>query len=201
MARSVSSQPPPQRPMPSRSCRAVARPDGHARVQVEAVDAAEPDARRPRKEGIDDASLRKAHRLGDQLGQLRLRVRGVGESRAPPLKGEDGPHEGVQRAGECLGAKGTEDPQGGRKGQHPLLDWHGLAHTTVGRYRDLLVDAMLLRSLPPVLPNVGKRLTKSPKVYVRDSGLLHALLGAETHDALLGHPVLGAVRQSSDITV
>jgi predicted AAA+ superfamily ATPase len=71
----------------------------------------------------------------------------------------------------------------------------------VGRYRDLLVDAMLLRSLPPVLPNVGKRLTKSPKVYVRDSGLLHALLGAETHDALLGHPVLGAVRQSSDITV
>jgi hypothetical protein len=92
----------------------------------------------------------------------------------------------VQRAGECLGAKGTEDPQGGRKGQHPLLDWHGLAHTTVGRYRDLLVDAMLLRSLPPVLPNVGKRLTKSPKVYVRDSGLLHALLGAETHDALLG---------------
>lgn len=72
------------------------------------------------------------------------------------------------------------------------LSLGGLAHTTVGRYRDLLVDAMLLRSLPPVLPNVGKRLTKSPKVYVRDSGLLHALLGVESQDALLGHPVVGA---------
>lgn len=68
----------------------------------------------------------------------------------------------------------------------------GLAHTTVGRYLDLLVDAMLLRSLPPMLPNLAKRLTKSPKVYVRDSGLLHTLLGIGSHDELLGHPVAGA---------
>jgi predicted AAA+ superfamily ATPase len=67
----------------------------------------------------------------------------------------------------------------------------GLAHTTVGRYLDLLVDAMLLRRLPPMLPNLGKRLTKSPKVYVRDAGILHALLGLADLDALLGHGVAG----------
>ncbi len=67
----------------------------------------------------------------------------------------------------------------------------GLAHTTVGRYLDLMVDAMLLRRLQPVLPNLGKRLTKSPKVYVRDSGLLHALFGFRDLDALLGHAVAG----------
>ena len=67
----------------------------------------------------------------------------------------------------------------------------GLAHTTVGRYLDLLVDAMLLRRLMPVLPNLGKRLTKSPKVYVRDTGLLHALLGLADLDSLLSHGVAG----------
>lgn len=50
-----------------------------------------------------------------------------------------------------------------------------------------------MRKLPPVHANVKKRLVKSPKVYVRDSGLLHALLGIQTHDALLGHPVVGAI--------
>ena len=67
----------------------------------------------------------------------------------------------------------------------------GVAHTTVGRYLDLLVDALMLRRLPPYLTNVGKRLVKSPKVYVRDSGLLHALLGIRTLDDLNGHPVAG----------
>lgn len=62
---------------------------------------------------------------------------------------------------------------------------------TVTRYIDLLVDLLLVRRLPPFHANVGKRLVKSPKTYVRDSGLLHALLGIETHDALLGHPVVG----------
>ncbi len=68
----------------------------------------------------------------------------------------------------------------------------GAAHTTVGRYLDTLVDALMVRRLPPVLPNVGKRLVKSPKVYVRDSGLLHALLGIADVPALQGHPVAGA---------
>jgi len=62
---------------------------------------------------------------------------------------------------------------------------------TVHRYLDMLGDLMLLRKLPPWHSNLGKRLVKSPKVYVRDSGLLHALLGLASHDALLAHPVVG----------
>lgn len=62
---------------------------------------------------------------------------------------------------------------------------------TVHRYLDMLCDLMLLRKLPPWHSNLGKRLVKSPKVYVRDSGLLHALLGLASHDALLAHPVVG----------
>lgn len=62
---------------------------------------------------------------------------------------------------------------------------------TVTRYLDLLVDLLLVRRLPPYSANVGKRLVKSPKVFVRDSGLLHALLGLADLEALLGHPVAG----------
>jgi uncharacterized protein len=67
----------------------------------------------------------------------------------------------------------------------------GMSHTTVGRYLDLFVDAMMIRRLEPCFVNLGKRLVKSPKVYVRDSGLLHALLNIQTFDELLGHPVVG----------
>ena len=67
----------------------------------------------------------------------------------------------------------------------------GVAHTTVSRYLDLLVDALMLRRLEPYLANVGKRLVKSPKIYVRDSGLLHGLLDIATLDALSGHPIAG----------
>ncbi|WP_395141525.1 ATP-binding protein [Schlegelella aquatica] len=63
---------------------------------------------------------------------------------------------------------------------------------TVARYLDLLVDLLLVRRLPPWQRNVGKRLVKSPKVYVRDSGLVHALLSISDHEALLAHPVAGA---------
>jgi predicted AAA+ superfamily ATPase len=63
---------------------------------------------------------------------------------------------------------------------------------TVSRYTDLLVDLLLVRRLQPYLTNVGKRLVKSPKVYIRDSGLLHALLNLSDRDAILGHPVVGA---------
>lgn len=62
---------------------------------------------------------------------------------------------------------------------------------TVARYLDLLVDLLLARRLPPLAANVGKRLTRSPKVYLRDSGIVHALLGLETLDDVLGHPVCG----------
>lgn len=62
---------------------------------------------------------------------------------------------------------------------------------TVTSYIDLLVDLLLVRRLPPFHANVGKRLVKSPKTYVRDSGLTHALLNIETYEDLLGHPVSG----------
>jgi uncharacterized protein len=63
---------------------------------------------------------------------------------------------------------------------------------SVTRYIDLLVDLLLVRRLPPWHANVGKRLVKSHKVYVRDSGLVHALLGVPTIEQLSGHPVIGA---------
>ena len=63
---------------------------------------------------------------------------------------------------------------------------------TVTTYIDLLADLLLVRRLPPLHVNVRKRLVKSPKVYVRDSGIVHALLGIASHDALIGHPVAGA---------
>jgi uncharacterized protein len=67
----------------------------------------------------------------------------------------------------------------------------GVAHTTVGRYLDLFVDTLMLRRLEPHFVNVGKRLVKSPKVYVRDSGILHALLNIATIDDLSAHPIVG----------
>lgn len=63
---------------------------------------------------------------------------------------------------------------------------------TVARYLDLLVDLMLVRRLQPYQTNVGKRLVRSPKVFVRDSGVVHALLNIGDHEELLGHPVSGA---------
>ena len=62
---------------------------------------------------------------------------------------------------------------------------------TVTRYLDLLVDLLLVRRLQPYQSNIGKRLVKSPKVYIRDSGIVHALLGIEDREALFGHPVAG----------
>ena len=67
----------------------------------------------------------------------------------------------------------------------------GASHTTVARHLDVLVDALMVRRLAPHLPNLGKRLVKSPRLYVRDSGLLHALLGIADAQALQGHPIAG----------
>lgn len=63
---------------------------------------------------------------------------------------------------------------------------------TAQGYIDLLCDLLLVRRLPPWHANLGKRLVKSPKVFVRDSGLVHALLDIETKEAVLSHPVVGA---------
>lgn len=67
----------------------------------------------------------------------------------------------------------------------------GVDGKTVARYLDLLVDLLLVRRLKPWHSNTGKRLVKSPKTYVRDSGIAHALLGISDKEALLGHPVCG----------
>ena len=68
----------------------------------------------------------------------------------------------------------------------------GEAHTTVKRHLDILTGALVVRQLQPWFQNLGKRLVKSPRVYVRDSGLLHALLGLADLRGLQGHPKLGA---------
>lgn len=67
----------------------------------------------------------------------------------------------------------------------------GMSHTTISRYLDSLVDTMMLRRLEPHFVNVGKRLVKSPKIYVRDSGLLHSLLNIPDVNTLIGHPMSG----------
>jgi len=82
--------------------------------------------------------------------------------------------------------------QGGLINASRLAEGLEVSSQTVSRYTDLLVDLLLVRRLQPYHVNVGKRLVKSPKVYIRDSGLLHALLNIEDRNALLGHPVAGA---------
>lgn len=81
--------------------------------------------------------------------------------------------------------------QGGLLNAAHLARGLGVTGATVGHYLDLMVDLLLVRRLPPLLANVGKRLVRSPKVYVRDSGLVHALLGLADKEAVLGHPVAG----------
>jgi len=72
----------------------------------------------------------------------------------------------------------------------------GVASSTVSRYVDLLIDLGLLRRLEPWFANLTTRLTKSPKVYVRDTGLLHSLLEVGTMHELLGHPGVGGSFES-----
>ena len=81
--------------------------------------------------------------------------------------------------------------------QGGLLNTAGLARAlavdgrTVARYIDLLVDLFLVRRLPPLHANVRKRLVKAPKIYIRDSGLVHTLLRLDNQESVLGHPVAG----------
>ena len=67
----------------------------------------------------------------------------------------------------------------------------GIDNKTASSYLDLLIDLLLVRRLPPWHANIGKRLIKAPKVYVRDSGIIHALLQIADEESLLSHPVLG----------
>jgi hypothetical protein len=68
----------------------------------------------------------------------------------------------------------------------------GVADTTVRNYLDILTDTLMVRQLPPWTENVRKRQIKSPKIYLSDSGLLHAILDLKTKRDLEAHPKLGA---------
>lgn len=82
--------------------------------------------------------------------------------------------------------------QGGLLRKSNLARSLALNTATVGRYIDVLTNLFILRRLPPFAANVRKRLVKSPKIYIRDSGLVHALLGLRDFEALAGHPACGA---------
>ena len=81
--------------------------------------------------------------------------------------------------------------QGGLLNSASLARGLDVDNKTINRYLDLLVDLLLVRRLAPWHGNSGKRLTKSPKIYIRDSGLVHALLNIPNLESLLAHPVLG----------
>ncbi len=81
--------------------------------------------------------------------------------------------------------------QGGLLNAAALARGLGVDGKTIAKYLDLMVDLLLVRRLMPWRKNVGKRLVKSPKVYVRDSGVTHALLGLGDKESVVGHPVVG----------
>jgi predicted AAA+ superfamily ATPase len=69
----------------------------------------------------------------------------------------------------------------------------GISHTTVRNYLDLLQETFMVYLLPPLLTNQGKRLIKTPKVYITDSGIVAGLLGLRDFNALVGHQVFGSL--------
>lgn len=81
--------------------------------------------------------------------------------------------------------------QGGIVNYSMLANSLGISQPTVSKAVDFLEQAFLIRRLAPYFVNIGKRLVKSPKIYIRDSGLLHHLLNIRTHESLLGHIVAG----------
>lgn len=81
--------------------------------------------------------------------------------------------------------------QGSLLNQSQLAASLAVSGQTVSRYIDVLCDLMLIRRLPAWHGNVGKRLVRAPKIYVRDSGITHALLGLESLESVLSHPVAG----------
>ena len=100
---------------------------------------------------------------------------------------------------------GTTPPATLRRFWTMLSHWHGqtwngaefgrafgVSHTTVRRYLDLLTSLFVVRQLSPWFENINKRQVRSPKVYVADSGILHALLGLSSREDVLSHPKVGA---------
>ncbi|MEK7068872.1 MAG: ATP-binding protein [Patescibacteria group bacterium] len=104
-----------------------------------------------------------------------------------PLLGPRIPTETLRRFWTMLA-----HAQGGLWNSSKIAASIGVSGQTTARYLDFFVDMLLVRCLAPWVSNAGKRLVRSPKVYVRDSGVVHALLGIADREALLGHPVVGA---------
>jgi predicted AAA+ superfamily ATPase len=82
--------------------------------------------------------------------------------------------------------------QGQLQNSSKLGESLGSSYHTIQKYLDLLEQLFIIRSLRPYYPNIKKRIVKSPKLYIRDSGILHYLIGIENYNDLLGHPVFGA---------
>ncbi len=125
----------------------------------------------------------------DDLSSMALRrdfIRTYLE-RDVPMFGPRIPAETLQRFWTMLAHS-----QGGLLNAVKLSQGIGVSSPTASSYLDLLVDLLLVRRLLPFHRNLGKRLVKSPRTYVRDTGLLHALLGIGDLDTLFGHPVVGA---------
>jgi uncharacterized protein len=75
---------------------------------------------------------------------------------------------------------------------HTISQSLGVTNPTVSKYLDLVEGGFMIRRIAPYYVNLGKRLVKSPKIYFRDSGLLHQLSSIPTYEDLLGHPIVGA---------
>ena len=103
-----------------------------------------------------------------------------------PLFGSRVPAETLRRFWTMLAHH-----QGGLFNASRLAQGLEVKGQTVSRYADLLVDLLLVRRLQPYQVNVAKRLVKSPRIYVRDSGITHALLNISSYNDLLGHPGVG----------
>ena len=79
------------------------------------------------------------------------------------------------------------------KFEHEMFEFHGVCYeTTVRRYLEFLTQTFMVRRLPPWHENIAKRQVKAPKIYFRDTGLLHALMGVRELPQLLAHPLSGA---------
>ncbi|MDP8982267.1 MAG: ATP-binding protein [Acidobacteriota bacterium] len=147
--------------------------------------AADPDAQRLWvRGGFPDSYIAEDERLS--LSWRKDFVRTYLERDIPAL-GPRVPAETLERLWMMLAHN-----QGGLLNASRLATALMISVQSATRYIDLLVDLLLVRRLRSFHRNAGKRLVKAPKVYVRDSGLVHALLGIPDHNALAGHPVVGA---------
>lgn len=133
--------------------------------------------------GFPDSLLAKSDRDSSRLRRSFIRTY---LERDVPQFGPRVPSETLERFWTML-ANG----QGSLLNASRLAAGLSVSAPTVTSYIDLLADLLLVRRLKPFHKNINKRLVRSPKVYVRDSGLLHALLGIVDYNELSGHPVVG----------